>query len=88
MSLSRRAMFGGLITLAAPAIIRTPGLLMAIGPHRSYLMRLWDEFESSMEQDFGPIPPFMTTFIDPKLIDILCKQADTNWPMRTDILYS
>jgi hypothetical protein len=28
--LKRRAMFGGLIALAAPAIIRTPGLLMPI----------------------------------------------------------
>ena len=31
--LSRRGFFGGLIaTLAAPAIIRTPGLLMAVKP--------------------------------------------------------
>lgn len=30
MPLSRRALFGGLVGLAAPAIIRTPGLLMAI----------------------------------------------------------
>ena len=34
MTLSRRAMFGGLIGLAAPAIIRTPGLLMAVKPER------------------------------------------------------
>ncbi len=30
MTLSRRSLFGGLIALAAPAIIRTPGLLMPI----------------------------------------------------------
>lgn len=32
--ISRRALFGGLIGLAAPAIIRTPGLLMSIKPQR------------------------------------------------------
>jgi microcystin-dependent protein len=30
MQISRRAIFGGLVALAAPAIIRTPGLLMPI----------------------------------------------------------
>jgi hypothetical protein len=30
MRLSRRGLFGGLAALAAPAIIRTPGLLMPI----------------------------------------------------------
>ena len=30
--LTRRAMFGSLVALAAPAIIRTPGLLMPIRP--------------------------------------------------------
>ena len=32
--LSRRGLFGGLLALAAPAVIRTPGLLMAIKPLR------------------------------------------------------
>lgn len=34
--LGRRGLLGGLAALAAPAIVRTPGLLMAVRPVRLY----------------------------------------------------
>ncbi len=42
MSLSRRSLFGGLLaTLAAPAIVRTPGLLMPVNPMRGLIPFDW-----------------------------------------------
>jgi hypothetical protein len=39
--IGRRALFGGLIALAAPAIIRTPGLLMPVKPPPLSVDKIW-----------------------------------------------
>ena len=38
--MNRRALIGGLLALAAPAVIRTPGLLMPVRPSADGLMLL------------------------------------------------
>lgn len=51
MSFSRRALFGGLVAIiAAPAIIRTPGLLMPIKPLYPSSDFLWLEHATGRER--------------------------------------
>lgn len=52
MALSRRALFGGLAALAAPAIIRTPGILMPIKTMAAPSMVL--EIESLLRTHYDP----------------------------------
>lgn len=56
--MNRRGFLGGLITsLAAPAIIRTPGLLM---PIKSPLVDILSEWLSVNPASFVPFPPGMS----------------------------
>jgi hypothetical protein len=75
-----RRFFSGIL-LASPAIIRTPGLLMPIKPWPlryneeglSYLQRVIREYG---QLPVEPIPPFLTTFIDPSIITLLTKRNE------------
>ena len=74
--MNRRALFGGLLaTLAAPAVIRTPGLLMPVRVVRPMFtlddfakmleaQRLINQRHSAMLNAFPPSVPFPTGAFD------------------------
>jgi hypothetical protein len=56
MPLSRRQLFGGLAALAAPAIIRTPGLLMPIHAHSFPRVVVWIDSGISWRRILDLVP--------------------------------
>ena len=86
MTPSRRTLLGGLLaTLAAPAIIRTPGLLMPVRvPFEDYWTRFHRNAVAALNE-YDRVNPFMSYFADeyqfrlPQGIRVMHPDGQTTW---------
>lgn len=67
--MQRRSLIGGLLALAAPAVIRTPGLLMPVKP--SHQMFMLEDFKQMFLSEYQ--------FVSSPGIRILWPDGSTTW---------
>ena len=86
MNLSRRAFVGGgLVALMAPAIIRTPGLLMPIKPFSFPVAQAWlkTQIEESLQKDLVRGEKFLLPIANGDMIEMIARNIYMPWTLAT-----
>jgi hypothetical protein len=89
MITSRRSF---LSLLAAPAIVRVASI-MPVRALRKDFLEFWnDEYLDMVAEDaFCRVPPLLTTYIDPRIYEILSMPSDASldlgWPQRRQLWF-